>query len=407
MTAGKRYRSHGEGSITIRKGRPKPFMAQITVRGQRLSQSFVNKTDATRWIQDTNNKIGSVSNVDLLAASIEKALKVWLDYVKITKSPKTYLGYRRIADKYIIPQIGHRRVYEIKPLDLRDILTAYSKEVSQRELLYIWQTASSFFSYLVAQGVMPQNLARSVARPRKEQSSTDCRYLSRDQVRKLVEVAETTNHPLVDLYYFALSTGMREGEILGLRWNNVDWDAKCIIVVEQVQYTEEKRAEGKLPYTFQSTKTEGSKRRIPVGEETIRRLKVQQRRNSVFKQLAKEKWKENNLVFPSEVGTPMEPTNVIRRFKDLLKNAELPNIRFRDLRHTHATLLLLRGVHPKVVSERLGHADITTTLRIYSHVIPTMQEGAASTIEEILEKLPPQNKADLSVKELDTFEREI
>ena len=406
MPGAKRYRAHGEGSITVRKSRPKPYLAQITLRGNRLAQSFATKTEATRWIQDMNNKSGSVSDMGLLAASIEEALNIWLNYVQITKSPKTYLGYKRIADKYIIPQIGHRRVFEAKPLDIQEILTTYSQEAGPRELLYIWQTASSFFGYLVTQGVISQNLAKFVAKPRQKTSSNDFRYLSREQVHKFIKVADENCDPLVDLYYFALSTGMREGEILGLRWNNVDFDTQSVIVVEQVQWTDQRR-EGKAGYEFQSPKTMRSKRRIPVGAETIRRLRSQQRRNSIYKQFAKSRWKEHDLVFPSEAGTPMEPTNLIRRFKDLLKVAELPNIRVHDLRHTHATLLLLRGVHPKVVSERLGHADITTTLKIYSHVIPTLQEVVAGTIEDILEKLPPQNKADLSVKELDNFEHEL
>ena len=404
--AAKHYRAHGEGSITVRKGRPKPFMAQIAIRGQRISQSFATKTESTRWIQDMQNKSRNVSDVGLLASSIEEAIGIWLDYKKLSKSIKTYLGYKRVADKYIIPQIGKRRVFDVKPLDIQQIITTYSKEVGQRELLYIWQTASAFFGYLVTQGVVPQNLAKNVVKPKQNQLQK-IQHLSRDQTHKFIQVADACIDPLVDLYYFALSTGMREGEILGLRWNNVDWDTKCILVVEQVQYTDEKREEGKLPYEFQSTKTEKSKRRIPVGEETIRRLRAQQKRNSVFKQFAKEKWKEHDLVFPSEVGTPMEPTNLIRRFKDMLKAAELPNIRIHDLRHTHATLLLLRGVHPKVVSERLGHADITITLKIYSHVIPTMQEVVAGTIEEILEKLPPENKVDLTVSALEVFEKEL
>jgi hypothetical protein len=110
----KPHRAHGEGSITVRKGRPKPYMAQIALRGQRISQSFATRTEATRWIQDIQNKSRNVSDVGLLASSIEEAIQIWLDYKKLSKSLKIYLGYKRVADKYIIPQIGKRRVFDVK-----------------------------------------------------------------------------------------------------------------------------------------------------------------------------------------------------------------------------------------------------------------------------------------------------
>jgi integrase len=406
MSANNR-RSNGQGTVTTRPGRAKPYLAQLMVNGKRLSKSFATKTEATRWLNDTNYQSRTVTEFDLLAATVKEATHIWLGQVEMSKSTKTYQGYKRVANKYIIAQIGKKRIFDIKPFDLQQVLDAYRNEVSERELLYIWQTMSSLFGYLVAQGVLANNPVKVIAKPKQKRSANDFRYLSSEQAGRLIKTADANNDGLANLYYLALSTGMREGEILGLRWHNVDWDTNSIIVVEQVQWADEKR-DGKPGYEFTSPKTEKSKRRIVVGVETMRRLRAQKIQNEYMKQLAGKRWQKHDLVFPSTVGTPMEPTNLIRRFKKLLKLAGLPDVRFHDLRHTHATLLFLRGAHVKVVSERLGHADITITLQTYSHVIPTMQEGAATMIEGTL----PGNDAPMSdealpVAELDNFETEL
>ena len=403
----KTRRSNGLGTVTHRAGRAKPYLAQLMLNGTRLSKSFGTKTEATRWLNDMSYQGRTVTEFDLLNATITDACETWLRQVEMSKSVKTYQGYKRVANKYIIAQIGKKRVFDIKSLDLQKVLDAYRNEVSERELLYIWQTMSSLFGYLVKQGVLASNPVKVLAKPRQKRTANDFRYLSREQTHTLIKTAETNNDALENLYYLALSTGMREGEILGLRWHNVDWDTNSIIVVEQVQWADESR-DGKPGYVFTSPKTEKSKRRIVVGAETIRRLRAQKLQNEYRKQLAGKRWQEHDLVFPSSAGTPMEPTNLIRRFKKLLKSAGLPDVRIHDLRHTHATLLFLRGAHVKVVSERLGHADITITLQTYSHVIPTMQEGAATMIEGTL----PGNDAPMSdeivpVAELDDFETEL
>lgn len=128
---------------------------------------------------------------------------------------------------------------------------------------------------------------------------------------------------------------------------------------------------------FAAPKTRKAIRHIKVGPETVQRLREQEEKVKMLKQLKGIDWQEYDLIFPSSVGTPIEPTNLNRRFKKLLKNASLPKYRFHELRHTHASLLLLQGIHPQVVSERLGHSDIATTLRLYSHVIPSLQTDAA------------------------------
>lgn len=406
MSANNR-RSNGQGTVTTRPGRAKPYLAQLMVNGKRLSKSFATKTEATRWLNDTNYQSRTVTEFDLLAATIKEATHIWLGQVEMSKSTKTYQGYKRVANKYIIAQIGKKRIFDIKPFDLQQVLDANRDEIGERELLYIWQTMSSLFSYLVAQGVLANNPVKVIAKPKQKRSANDFRYLSSEQAGRLIKTADANNDGLANLYYLALSTGMREGEILGLRWHNVDWDTNSIIVVEQVQWADEKR-NGKPGYEFTSPKTEKSKRRIVVGAETMRRLRAQKMLNEILKQFARQRWQEHDLAFPSTVGTPMEPTNLIRRFKKLLKLTGLPDVRFHDLRHTHATLLFLRGAHVKVVSERLGHADITITLKTYSHVIPTMQEDAAQLIEGTLPvNVVSSDGEALPLAELDDFESEL
>lgn len=135
---------------------------------------------------------------------------------------------------------------------------------------------------------------------------------------------------------------------------------------------------------FAAPKTRKAIRHIKVGPDTIQRLREQEEKVRMLKHLKGADWQEHDLVFPSSTGTPIEPTNLNRRFKKLLRNASLPQYRFHELRHTHASLLLLQGTHPQIVSERLGHSDIATTLRLYSHVIPSLQNDAALNIEKIL-----------------------
>lgn len=154
-------------------------------------------------------------------------------------------------------------------------------------------------------------------------------------------------------------------------------------MVEQLQRPD-KTAPGEKKFFFKAPKTATSRRRIVLGPLSMERLRAQQNRVALLRQFAGDRWQEYDLVFPSKVGTPMEATNMIRRFKRLLNDAGLPSIRIHDLRHTSASLLLLQGVNPKVVCERLGHADVSTTQRLYSHVLPSLQAEAAQHLDDLL-----------------------
>ena len=179
------------------------------------------------------------------------------------------------------------------------------------------------------------------------------------------------------LYVLALTTGMRQGEILALKWPEVDLDSGMI----QVKATLHRTRAG---FEFLEPKTARSRRQIALTGAAVAALRGH-RAAQIEERLGCPYWDDPELVFASEVGTPIQSPNLLRRsFFPLLDRAGLPRIRFHDLRHTAATLLLGQGVHPKIVSEMLGHSNIAITLDLYSHVTPTMQKAAVEALDAVL-----------------------
>jgi len=181
------------------------------------------------------------------------------------------------------------------------------------------------------------------------------------------------------LYVVALTTGMRQGELLSLRWADVNLDAGHI----QVRSSVRKMKEG---FLFSEPKTAQSRRRVALTLTAIDALQRHRTRQDTARALAGSAWRDDDLVFPDALGAPFDGITLLRReFVPLLKRAGLPVIRFHDLRHTAATLMLLKGIHAKVVSEMLGHATISITLDLYSHVLPDMQREAAAAMDSLFQ----------------------
>jgi integrase len=173
----------------------------------------------------------------------------------------------------------------------------------------------------------------------------------------------------------AITAGLREGELLGLRWEDVDLDTGKLAVKRLLTRT----SDG-LSFT---TPKRGKARSVRLTGHTVAALKNHRKRQLEERLAAGSLWRENDLVFASTVGTPVDVGNLTyRSFRPLLERAGLPRIRFHDLRHTCATILLSKGTHPKIVQEMLGHATITQTMDTYSHVLPDMQDGAVASMQE-------------------------
>jgi integrase len=202
--------------------------------------------------------------------------------------------------------------------------------------------------------------------------------LSPDEVRRLLEAA--SGDRLEALYVLAINTGMRRGELLGLKWSDVDLEGGRLSIRRTLTRTDN----GKR-VTLGEPKTKGSRRTVRLTQRAIEALRSHLERQLGDIEAAGDLYYDRGLVFTTETGTPINPSNLRQRsFAPLLKRAGLPHIRFHDLRHTCATLLLSKGVHPKFVQELLGHASIAITLDTYSHMLPGMGDQTATAMEDAL-----------------------
>ena len=225
-------------------------------------------------------------------------------------------------------------------------------------------------------GLIPRNATEAVKPPQPDRE--EMRPLTPEQAKLLLQVAHEAPDRLEALYVLAIHTGLRQGELLGLKWDDVDLDDGSLQVRRILAIT-------KNGSVFTSPKTTGSRRSVKLTQRAIEALRSHLERQLAEIDRVGSLWCENGLVFTSEMGEPLDRRTVTNmKFKPLLKRAGLPPVRFHDLRHTCATLLLTRNVNPKIVSEMLGHSTIAITLDTYSHVLPNMRDAAAAAMEEAL-----------------------
>ncbi|OLC61706.1 MAG: hypothetical protein AUH89_02285 [Ktedonobacter sp. 13_1_40CM_4_52_4] len=231
-------------------------------------------------------------------------------------------------------------------------------------------------------GVLARNVSDTVEPPRR--ARYEFKALTMEEALSFLSAAK--GHPMEALWLVEITTGMRREEILALKWQDVDLSQGLLEV--RRSFTREPGNR----YKETQPKTEKSRRSIVLREPAIEALKHLRACQIEAKVEAGETWIEHGLVFCTAVGTPLNPNKVLERFKTLLKKAGLPHIRFHDLRHSTASILLKMQTHPKVVQELLGHSRIAETLDIYSHVLPTIQEDAMHKLNDNLHWLREQRK---------------
>jgi integrase len=308
--------------------------------------------------------------------TVGEYLERWLeDSVRGSVKVTTHASYERVARLHVCPTLGGTKLSALTPAHIQALYRAKLDEgLAPKTVKYIHTTLHRALRQAVRWGLVPRNVAAAVDPPRV--TTPEMRPLSPAQARVLLEAAR--GNRLEALYVLAVTTGMRQGELLGLGWEDVDLEARVVRVRRTLTL-----ARGGPSLT--EPKTRGSRRSIRLTASAVDALERHRERQEAEGAASGDDWNAWSLVFCTRRGTPVRRDTLhAKHWKPLLKRSRLPDIRFHDLRHTCATLLLTKAVHPKIVSEMLGHSSIAITLDTYSHVIPGLGEVAASAMEDAL-----------------------
>jgi len=364
-------RGNHEGSIYQRKnGR---WVAQVRIQGRRLAKSFNTQKECRAWIRQMQEQVKYGLNWDATKFTVGDYLEQWLKDIDGSVRPKTLNQYAGVVRNHLKPRLGNLKLQELQPYQIQMIYTQLKEQShSPRNVQLVHSVMHRALAMAEKQGLIGRNPAKAVIRPKV--THKEMKVFDDNQARQFLIAAQGDRYEA--LFHLAITTGIRQGELLGLKWLDVDWAAGLLHIRRKVQRIPKKG------FVFSPPKTQAGVRMIQLGPETMRHLIEHRKRQDVERNMVD--WNENDLVFPSLTGNPTDQRNLIRFFKRLLKRAGLPDIRFHDLRHTAATLMLLNGIPLIVVSRRLGHSKPSVTLDIYGHYIPGMQKEAAAMMDELV-----------------------
>ena len=304
----------------------------------------------------------------------------WLPSKRTRVKPSTANSYERNIRLHINPNIGAIPLQRLQPEDLDDLYVKLLTEgkrngggggLSAKSVRNVHATLQSALSDAARKGTVVRNVANTADPPSISRSGRSISVWTGDQLRRFLDAM--ADHELYPLYLLAATTGMRRGELAGLPWSNVDLDAARLTVNQQTVSVQYRLIEGDL-------KTPTSRRSIDLDPRTVAELR-RHRRRQLEERMATGQRGDDGYVFAKPDGSPIHPDLISQTFERAVAKLDIPRIRLHDLRHTHATILLQQNVHPKVVSERLGHSSVAFTMTVYQHVMPGLHAQAASTFE--------------------------
>ena len=369
----KLHRGHGEGSIyQCKDGR---YAAAITLENGKR-KVFYGKTykEAQEKLQQAlyEKKQGILATGP--QQTLEQFLDHWIEHVqKPTVELRTYVTQRAILYNHIIPVLGKVRMQQVTPekIEMLYALLQQEKNLKGSTVKSINNALHKAFDHAVRRNILSRNPCDLATKPRIEKF--EIQPLNEEQAKRLVE-AVRGDLLLEGLITVTVTLGLRRGEVTGLKWEDVDFANKCLYIRRSVGRV------GTYGIIEKEPKTKSGLRKIMLPDFLIAVLKQHQQRQQEQKEKKGAAWKNSGYVFCNSKGNFYHEENLMKNYKRLLKRADLPAIRFHDLRHSAATILISMGVNPKVVQELLGHGSIMTTLNTYAHVLPSMQQDAVQKL---------------------------
>jgi len=329
--------------------------------------------------------MNSGAYVEPTRETVGSFLNRWLaDYARVKVAPTTFERYEEIVRLHLIPVLGHHPLAKLQPLHIQGYYTRALKSgrrrseggLSAQTVLHHHRVLREALQQAVRWLLLARNPADAVEPPRPSRKET--RVICAQEAAELLSHVEGTR--LYVPVLLAVTTGMRRGEILGLRWRDVNFDASVLAVRQTL---EETKGAG---LRFKQPKTQKGRRTVALPAITVERLRQHRALQAETRLALGSGYQDGDLVCAMHDGTPWKPSNFSYTFRVVALRLGLTDLRFHDLRHSHATELLRSGIHPKIVSERLGHSTVGITLDTYSHVLPDMQEQAAATVDDALRR---------------------
>lgn len=345
----------------------KPMQQWISIKG--------TKKDAEKRLAELLHQMDTGNYTKPGKVTVGEYLERWLNDSQPNLSPRGFERYKGIVKQHLIPALGSMKLTQLRPEQLQKHYTAKQEEgLSPRTVRYHHAVLHVALKTAVQWGLIPRNPADAVTIPRIRR--TEMQTWGEHEIVQFIEAAKGSRYYV--LVYTALFTGMRRSELLGLKWGDVDLMMGQIYVSRGLHHLKNGS------YVFTETKSAKSRRTIALPPTVTLLLKEHLEQWKLEGIVHGVPSKDDDLVFCTQEGKPLRPNTVTRAWTILAKKAGLKVIRLHDARHTHASIMLKQGIHPKIVQERLGHSSIQMTLDTYSHVAPGLQEAAAVRFDEFI-----------------------
>ncbi|GGS38223.1 tyrosine-type recombinase/integrase [Deinococcus knuensis] len=373
-------RINGEGTIYYREDK-NLWCAIITVSRHPGTGRLTRRTVYGKTQKDVHAKLQGLKKAQAegtLRAPDRTTLKDWsAEYLQNAKGrlkAGTYQSYELNIRLYVLPHLGNIRLEKLTARDVTHMINALAEQKGVRTSQYARMLVSLMLNYAVALDVIPRNVAKNTKPPKAERK--EMLFWEPPEIRTFLQ--HVKGHRLESLFHLALSTGMRKAELLGLRWSDLNGDTLSIRqTVVRIAYTP----------TIQTPKTDAGTRDIILDPTTLTHLQARRADWETERDLAAQTgtpWPDHDLIYPDRNGQPLMPWRIDHHWRALRDSCPVTPIRFHDLRHTYATLAIASGMDVRMLAERLGHADASITLKVYSHVLTSQRRRAAITLDTLL-----------------------
>ncbi len=349
------------------------FQNEMGERKQKRKRGFKTKKAATDALKEVEVDMSRGNYVAPAKIRFSEYIYEWLKVKSVSLSKQTIKLYEINIKIHVIPSLGNLQLDQIKSMHIQRFVSVLrDKGLADSTIKRVFSIVNTCLNYAVKMGILSVNEASKIERLKVNYKKMEIWNI--EQINKFLKVAE--GHRYHSVFYIAIMTGLRQGELLGLRWEDVDLNRRVLHVRQILEHDGKSFKEG--------AKTKSSVRSIAISSSVKSLLLECKDRLDSERDYLGTDYTNLNLVMCTEKGTPIHPRNLIRAFKELSEIAGLPKIRFHDLRHTHATLMIFQNEPMKLIADRLGHSKISTTMDTYGHLLPNMQRDASDRLDQTL-----------------------